>query len=296
MWGAPLSVRVVASLLVAACAFAPAARAYDSPLHQQFTFLAAHYLNSCLDGSSTPRIEPLAVRYVARANVAEVEWGWTGWMFRSDFYDRAHQAEKTWMWLLETRVHQRYRESVAALDRETDEAKRYAALGRVVAALEDMTSPAHVVPVYFARWWRLSFSDRFDNYPIDADAISASFASGCAELLAEPVESLDELMVHTASDTLRAVQRPIEGLPTSWQAFWKLAEDPEDFGEYGPAGNNFGKRVEFGCQHQRCVLLDDDPLYKAFALDRHRRAVLTTARALLWLQRKQVEAAAVSRE
>jgi len=291
-----MSVRIAASLLVGIGAIAPVAQAYDAPLHQQFTFLAARYLNGCLSGSSTPRIEPLEVRYIARANVAEVEWGWTGWMFRSDFYDRAHQAEKSWMWVLETRIHQRYRESIAVLDRETDDAKRYAALGRVVADLEDMTSPAHVVPVYFARWWRFSFSDRFDDYPVDADAITASLVGDCEELLAEPIESLDEMMVRTASDTLRAVQRPIEGLPTSWQAFWVLAENPEEFGEYGAAGNNFGKRVEFGCQGQRCVLLDDDPLYKAFALERHRRAVLATARAMLWLQRKQVEAAAVSRE
>src|SRR5262249_7514116 len=222
--------------------------------------------------------------------------GWTGWMFRSDFYDREHQADKTWMWVLETRIHQRYREYTTALEHETDEAKRYATLGRVVADLEDMTSPPHVVPVYFARWWRLSFSDRFDDYPIDADAITASFASACEELLAEPGESLEELMVRTARDALRGVQRPIDSMPTSWQAFWKLAENPEEFGEYGTAGNNFGKRVEFTCQSQRCVLLDDDELYKAFALDPHRRAVLSTARAMLWVQRTQVQAVSVRRE
>jgi hypothetical protein len=274
------------------------AQAYDGPLHQQFTFIAARHLNDCLDGTSLPRLAPLEVRYIALANVAEVEGGWFGWMFRSDFYDRARQAEKSWMWVLDTRIHERYRESIERLE-EADEldrhaaSDRYAALGRVVATIEDMTSPAHVVPVYFARWWRLNLSDRFDGFPIDAEAVEASLKGDCEDLLAAEEQSLEELLVASASDTLRAVQRPIEGLPTSWQAFWTLAADPEAFGEYGPAGNNFGKHTEFDCKDTRCVLLDRDPLYRAFALERHRVAVVATARAMLWLQRRVHAAAPV---
>jgi hypothetical protein len=91
----------------------------------------------------------------------------------------------------------------------------------------------------------------------------------------------------TAAATLRAVQRHIDSLPATWQAFWQLADDPRQFGEYGVAGNNFGKRTEFDCGDTRCVLLDDDPIYDAFALARHVDAVNATARAMLWLQRRQ---------
>jgi hypothetical protein len=266
----------------------PDVRAYDGALHQQFTFLAARYLNRCLESSATPRIAPLEVRYVARAAVAEAAGGWLGWAFRSDFYDRARQSERTAMWLFDTRLHGRFRAAVAELEDVNDPPSRYTRLGRVAAMLQNMTSPAHVVPVNFSRWWRLSFSDRFDSYAVDGDALSADLDGDCPELTGQDETTLEELMIRTASDTLRAVQRPIEGLPASWQAFWKLAADPEDFGDYGPAGNQFGKRAEFECQEQRCVLLDDDPLYRAFAFERHRRAVVATARAILWLQRRVV--------
>ena len=143
-----------------------------------------------------------------------------------------------------------------------------------------------MVPVYFTRWWRLSVSDRFDSYPIDEEAVQAALHVDCAALLAAPDPPIDDLLRETASATLRAVQRRIDDLPITWQAFWKLADDPEEFGEYGRAGNNFGRRTEFKCGDTRCVLLEKDPLYDAFALERHVEAVTVTMRAMLWLQRR----------
>ena len=64
----------------------------------------------------------------------------------------------------------------------------------------------------------------------------------CATLLASPDQPVEEVLRDTAAATLRAVQRRIDSLPMTWQAFWKLADDPEQFGEYGRAGNNFGRR------------------------------------------------------
>jgi hypothetical protein len=262
------------------------AHAYDGALHQQFTFLAARYFNRCLDDAEIRRLAPLEVRYAARAAAAEAAGGWLGWAFRSDYYDRARQSERTLLWVADTRLHGRFRKAVAELEAGAPPPGRYATFGRAAAHLQNMTSPAHVVPVNFSRWWRLSLSDRFDSFPVDGDGLEADLLDACAELLDPPESSLEELLLETANDTLRAVQRPIEGLPASWQAFWQLAPNPEDFGEYGPAGNSFGNRVEFTCQRQRCVLLDDDPLYRAFAFERHRLAVVNTARAMLWLQRR----------
>ena len=42
------------------------------------------------------------------------------------------------------------------------------------------------------------------------------------------------------------------------------------------------------CGETKCVLLDKDPLYDAFALERHVDAVNATMRAMLWLQRRSV--------
>ena len=35
-------------------------------------------------------------------------------------------------------------------------------------------------------------------------------------------------------DTIEAVRGPIAGMPTTWEAFWALAEDPGEFGRLRP--------------------------------------------------------------
>ena len=78
----------------------------------------------------------------------------------------------------------------------------------------------------------------------------------------------------------------MSGMPTTWEAFWTLGA-PGEFGEYGDAGNNFGRPTRFNCgEAERCVLLKDDPLYAAFALERHVAAVRATMAAMLLAQRE----------
>lgn len=261
--------------------------AYDGPLHQQFTFLAAKQLNRCLEGTAIPRLTPLQVRYIAKSAVAQAEGGWIPRVFRSDYYDRAEQSERTWLWVIDTRLHGHFNQLDRKLEEDRQMSDQYSDLGRMVSYLQIVTSPAHVVPVNFSRWWRLSFSDRFDGYPMNEAAVEQRLAAECDLLLETPPADIDEVLRDTAGATLRAVQRHIDNLPATWQAYWKLADDPEQFGEYGPAGNNFGRRTEFSCANNRCVLLDNDPLYDAFALERHVDAVSATLRAMLWLQRRQ---------
>jgi hypothetical protein len=75
------------------------------------------------------------------------------------------------------------------------------------------------------------------------------------------------------------------GLPTDWTAFWRPNANADGFGDYGPAGNSFGRRTEFRCSGgERCVLLNDDPLYAEFALSRHADAVRGTQAAMLRMQ------------
>jgi hypothetical protein len=275
------------SALFACVLVAQPSAAYEGALHQELTFLAAKHLNRCLAGTAIPRVTPLQVRYIARSAVAQASGGWFPSVFRSDYYDRAEQDERTWLWVFDTRLHGRFDEASKQLGTDREMRDQYSDLGRVVGDLQLVTSPAHVVPVNFARWWRLSMSDRFDGYPIDAAAVEAALGEDCSAVTETPAQDVNTVLRDTASATLRAVQRHIDSLPATWQAFWKLADDPRQFGEYGVAGNNFGRRTEFDCAGTRCVLLDNDPLYDAFALARHVDAVKATLRAMVWLQRRQ---------
>lgn len=273
--------------LALACAMASApASAYEGSLHQELTFIAAKHFNNCAGDASLPRLTPLQVRYIAKANVRQTEANIFRRLTRWNYYDREEQRPRSMLWFIQTRMHQHFNRLVAELDAAEALADRYSGLGRIVNYVQDMTSPAHVVPVFTARWWRWDISDRFDRYPVDVDAVSAAVGDDCGDLEAD-ADDWDNLLSATAERTLSAVREQIPGLPVSWQVFWRIG-DPGGFGRYGGAGNNFGRPAEFDCggrtRAERCVLLERDPLYEAFAADRHVEAVRATITAMWMLQ------------
>ena len=267
---------------------------YEGDTHQQITFLAARQFNACV-GVDTPRLTPLEVRYVARANADQADKGFWRKMFRWNYYDRAGEAGR-FLWMVETRMNRHYSEVTQRLASEQELPERFSDLGRVVSYLQDATSPAHVVPIYTGRWWRLSLTDRFNNYPVDVDALTATLANDCTAVRGADI-SWEQLLAGVAERTVGAVQEVIPGLPVGWEAFWEFDEGGDAFGQYGVAGNSFGRRTEFPCgttaeaTERTCILLDDDPLYRQFALARHREAVQATVAAMTLLRSPQAAAA-----
>jgi len=165
---------LVCCALVTGGLLAESVHAYDPDLHQQFTFIAAKQLNRCLEGSSLPRLTPLQVRYIAKSDVAQAQGSWFG-QFRWGYYDRAAQNQRKLLWVIDTRLHDHFKQLETEMTSAREMGDQYSDLGYITNYLQNMTSPAHVVPVYFTRWWRLSFSDRFDGYPIDEAAVEDEF-------------------------------------------------------------------------------------------------------------------------
>lgn len=284
-WPAIL-LKMTLAVLFGSAALLPASHllAYEGSEHQFMTFLAAKQFNRCVEGTDIPPLTPLQVRYIARANSGLVERSIFARMFNWRYYNRADQSEQSVMWLLDTRFHEHYNELTERLRSEDDQVAAYQDLGRVLSYVQFATSPAKVVPVYSARFWRLSFSDRFDGYPIDEESLAAA-AEGDCSFLELPRQSYTHVLADVADRTMAAVDSAIGGLPAQWTAFWKPSDEPDNFGEYGPAGNSFGRRTEFKCAGgERCVLLRDDPLYAEFALARHLDAIRGSQAALLVMQ------------
>ncbi|MEM8767637.1 MAG: hypothetical protein AAGE43_09355 [Pseudomonadota bacterium] len=262
-----------------------AAQAYEGANHQFFTFLAAKQFNRCVEGTDIPPLTPLQVRYVARANTGLIDRSVFARMFNWRYYDRADQAEQSMMWVVDTRFHEHFNELSGRLLTVNDPVAAYQDLGRVISYVQLITSPARVVPVYSARFWRFSFGDRFDGFPVDEEALIEAMDGDCG-FLDNPPESYEAVLTGIAERTMAAVLAPISGQPAEWTAFWSPSENAGSFGDYGPAGNNFGRRTEFRCgNRERCVLLNDDPLYFEFAQARHIDAVQGTLEAMLLMQR-----------
>ncbi len=289
--------RIVARRSLAALSLLVAAFAggYEGDTHQQITFLAARQFNACV-GVDIPRLTPLEVRYIARANADQADKGFWRKLFRWNYYDRAGESGR-FLWMVETRMNRHYAEVTERLVGEQGMAERFSDLGRVVNYLQDATSPAHVVPIYTGRWWRFSVTDRFNNYPVDVAALTAALAGDCTAVRGADI-SWQQLLAGVAERTIGAVQEVIPGLPVGWEAYWEFDEGGDGFGQYGVAGNSFGRRTEFPCRdtlgesegtgtERTCILLDNDPLYRQFALARHREAVQATVAAMTLLRSPQ---------
>ena len=269
--------RMCCLALILAC---PTVAAFEGRAHQQLTFIAAMQFNRCVSNLDIPRLTALQVRYVARA-----EWRFSRKVARWPYYDGRDAGRSRLLWFIQTRLHEHFDAAVAKLAVAHDLSSKYASLGGIVNLIQDMTSPAHVVPVFTTRWWRFSYADRFNTYDVEERAVEDAIGDYCMPLEGGD-ETFEAVLHRTAEDTQAAVRAPMLGMPTTWEALWTFG-DPGDFGEYGDAGNNFGRRTRFDCgQGERCVLLKDDPLYAAFALERHLAAVRATMAAMLLAQRE----------
>jgi len=275
--------------LLATCAWSPTAFAYEGEIHQQLTFIAARQYNQCVEETHLATLTPLQVRYIAIANANQAEAAWWRRMFRWNYYNRGDQSTSKLLWLVDTRMHNHFGATLRRLSEARDLSRRFTNLGRIINYLQDATTPAHVVPVYTTRWWRFSVSDRFNDFPVDADAVTAALGEDCTAIRGGDV-GFENLLVATADRTIASVTEPIPGMPVTWEVFWELSEDADDFGRYGNAGNNFGRETRFRCNYpedsrrKNCVLVEDDPLYRQYAQARHLDAVEATMSAMAMVQ------------
>ena len=289
---------VTVTLALACMLLVDTARAYEGAIHQQLTFIAARQYNRCAESvesvagvesaESAPlaRLTPLEVRYIAKANANEAERPWWQRLFRWSYYDRNEQSTGRFLWLLETRMHGRYLNTLQRLDKAQDLSRRFTNLGRVANYLQDATTPSYVTPIFTTRWWRFSIADRFNSFPVDIEALDLALGDSCVGVRSAD-GTFENLLKRTADQTIASIEEPVEGLPTTWEAFWEFDSDNDDFGSYGAAGNNFGRQTTFRCtedQERDCVLLANDPLYAAYANARHLDAVQATISAVAMMQ------------
>lgn len=259
---------------------------YEGEIHQKMTFAAARQFNLCAPGAQLPTLTPLQVRYIARSAVKESDSRLVR-SFRWGFYERESQGRKRLLGLVQTRLHERFQKLEAASDEAEDLLEYYSVVGKIMAHLQDMSVPVYVVPIYFNRFWRLSMRDRLSVYPIDVELLTARLEERDCEQLLGTQAAPEELLTELAELTIAAIGQPILGQgPATWEAFWEF-DDAGKFGRYGPAGNRFGERTDFSCGEQTCLFLEDDPLYREFALERHLDAIQFSLRLMRWAQQSQ---------
>lgn len=275
-------------VIIASAGWAQVAHSYPGATHQQLMFLAARQYNECVKDVPDLRLSALQVRYAAKAAVSQAESSFMRRMFRWGFYEREEQSPKSSLWVIETRMHEHFNSLVEEAESAESDAEWFPVAGRIAGYVQDVTSPVRVVPIYSARFWRFNTHDRFTAVKVQEEQLADALTDVCDSVLTDTVLDYSTILKATADQSLAAIRQPIPGMPTTWQSFWRLASDPSDFGEYGPAGNRFGARTSFRCGDERCVLLNKDPLYEEFAQARHVDAVVGTMRVLHSLQMRRL--------
>ncbi len=151
-------------------------------------------------------------------------------------------------------------------------------LGHAIHHIQDMTVPAHVVPVEHG------FFDGFESYTLNGD-ISSQWT--CADLVTMVTDDLPLILRSTAEQTLDAVQNfqfelvnkdTRKTLRASGTGFWQEAAGDE-FGNYGSFGNNFGV-TEFVSGPFTLQVADE--AYREFKRQQMKLAVRQTLRAMVW--------------
>ena len=232
------------------------AHAYPASTHQTLTFLAARLFNQCAQEAGEAPLTAMQVRFLARATADMVDRSAFVRMFHWNYYAPPGYPGRLLGGLVDTRFNARYENLVAALDTDGSEIDRLEAHGAVNFYLHHVTTPQRVVPVYTNRPWRLSFADRFDAVEPDEARLLRYLGQPCS-LVRGDAPDLNALLHRIALETRTSVREGIPGMQVSWEVFWRFARIDGAFGDYGAAGNSFGREVEFDCgQSGRCILLE----------------------------------------
>ena len=188
-------------------------------------------------------------------------------------------------------------------------------LGGLIHLTEDISVPAHAIPVYhgptevevlgprhfrpLVAYMRTAgkthggmIKDPIDGMAPDMKALSESLASieGLCSAAGSGAETPEEIRDALARAVYGMLSATIPGCTNvSWGDFWIPAQEGEYFGRYN-IGNKqplFGERGTIRSSGGiACEMLENDERYAAFVLQLHRAAVMADMKLLTWGERQ----------
>ncbi|ABM01112.1 hypothetical protein SHAM105786_06510 [Shewanella amazonensis] len=191
----------------------------------------------------------------------------------------------------------------AGLEQAPAEHKAYY-LGAIIHLIQDVTVPAHAVPVYHGpkiiAWQRefaplvnyLGFGfrgifvihDPVDDWPVNSTGAEQPIAAiPCPELHAASSNlsaNFDALRTRVARQTLTALDNPIPGCAAPWRLFWREDLGHRYFAGYTQGIKPFGRANSLSGEGISIDGRPCEPDYQGFVETRHRAAIEATMAAL----------------
>lgn len=271
--------------------------AFDADVHPTFTRTAVEAYKACQGtGVSAEASEALIAGTRAEdASLATLGQRISNW----HFYNRNASLKPMWFasrnldHIFATRVRQlneRVAQGAAASTADV-----YQQAGRVLHYIQDMSVPAHVVPVFHAKLLVWNLEDGFDQFPLNPSMASFRLNPAQCEALRADAEGGNPhgRLLRSANATLAAIgQRGSGGDAGAWRDYWvypspDTAQVEKGWGEYGRC--TFAKGTNKpGCKsdaelealfEQQSVQTLKDSVWMLFYVDRQlkARAVETVA-------------------
>ncbi len=201
-------------------------------------------------------------------------------------------------------------------NRKTDDKLLF--LGGIMHLLEDVSVPAHTIPIYHGPAMVERFGprrmkplvdymrkagkirggmvpDSIDDMPPNLTALKKSLkptAEFC-ENIATNRDSPKQIRSRLSRQTLAAIQESIPDCgDIRWASFWLMPKPKQYFGRYNiannrPLFNEAGTMVDD--QNASCTFEKEDKRYAGFVHERHKQAIIADLHLLSWAHR-QIEA------
>ncbi|KQQ64395.1 hypothetical protein ASF84_25995 [Pseudomonas sp. Leaf127] len=263
---------------------AQAAWAFDPELHRAYTRQAVAAWAGC--ASLLPEVGAA----LAAGTDAEDTGVLTAWQRLTHWHFYNRDGKLLPFWFIDRNIDRIFALRVEALEQLLQQKRPpitevYEQAGRVLHYIQDMSVPAHVVPVFHVA----GSADPFDSFKRRESLPAFSLSlDECQQLKAETATApayLHTLLNEAAESTLRAIgQRPSgpEMAENAWQRYWAWpARDPDEaakgWGEYGTCTFALGP-VNPGCKSEAEL--------QAFFEQQYRQTLWNSVRVLAYLSRR----------
>ncbi|WP_093423869.1 MULTISPECIES: hypothetical protein [unclassified Pseudomonas] len=267
--------------------------AFDADVHPAFTRAAVEVYQACPGVTVSAEAAEAAEALIAGTQAEDASLATVGQRISNwHFYNRNASLKPMWFasrnldHIFATRVRQ-LNERVAQ-GPAASTAQVYQQAGRVLHYIQDMSVPAHVVPVFHVKLLVWNLEDGFDQFPLSPSMASFRLSQAQCEALRADAEGSNPSgrLTRTASATLAAIgQRGGSVNAGAWREYWvypspEAAQAEKGWGEYGRCTFVKGTQAP-GCKSdaelealfaQQSVQTLKDSVWMLFYVDRQLKA------------------------
>jgi hypothetical protein len=263
---------------------------YSKQNHAIITQFAIKFLNKKYGSNFITEIE---AKQIIKGNLSEDHFGkkWLIRLWNQHFYNPLKSKSN---WKRSKSIDVRFERIAKRLFRKKNSKKFNYLIGEIIHHIQDVTNPAHVVPVYHGG----SIKDQFDEqdiskygFLIDEISIDTSYLYNQPYLLS--------VLKPTAIKTLKSIEQrfdikvkrnnTVSKKSIDWNYFWE-EDNNQWFGRYGKLGSPNNKKTKFdnylkeNIQIGKTTYIIDKDIYREYSIKQIKIAIVQTAQFIYYMK------------